>query len=738
MKLIKIYYNYNVPFSINLIGLMRQIIFALLITSISFSQELLKPTKLSTPPIIDGELTKAEWQNVFKVSSFKTFSPDFGKDASQKTIAYAAYDSEHLYFAFRCYDTEPNKIKTSVANRDNILSDDWVCINLDSFNDQQSLYAFYINPNGIQADSRFAAAQEDLSADFVWHSAGKILSDGYSIEISIPLKSIRYAETNPVYMSIFFERYISRTLEHASFPELDPAKGMAFLVQMVPLEYHDLKTYTLFEILPAFTFSQKYQRNKNELTRTESDGEISITTKYGITSDLILDGTYNPDFSQVEADAGQVDVNLRSALYYAEKRPFFLEGNEIFNFAGTNSSIIDPIGSIVHTRNIVSPITGIKLSGKLGKKNTLAVLYAIDELPQDDDIISLKYASFQIARYKRSFKDDSYIGAVYTGKELENGFGRAGGVDGFIRLTQSGTIEWNGLLSSREIANSGIIKSGNAFSLKYKSDSRDIYYDATVKHISNDFNLDVGYLTRNGILAFTGLIRPKFYPGNSFVKRIDVEVLTAQTKDKPSSLWETYNHLSSQFYIFGSFTSKLRLSYSTEVFNSKKFNTGGVYFSFGGQFIKQLYMFVSYTNQGAIYYSSNPYQGRGNRISSIIVYKPSENIESFTNIVYSDFTRSSDKKLIYEYLIFRERLTYQFNQYLFFRGIIQYNKYRRELLTDFLVSFTYVPGTVMHLGYGSLYKRTEWDESINSYRQINEFRENQRGLFFKVSYLWRM
>ncbi|MHB8905125.1 MAG: carbohydrate binding family 9 domain-containing protein, partial [Melioribacteraceae bacterium] len=193
------------------------------------AQEQLRPSKADKPPIIDGKLDDLIWQNALSVSEFKTFAPDFGKDGTEHTIAYAAYDSENLYFAFRCYDREPAKIKSSVSSRDNIISDDWVCINLDSFNDHQSLYAFYINPLGIQADSRFAAGQEDFSADFIWYSAGKLTPDGYNIEINIPLKSIRYAEGNHVTMSVFFERFISRFSEHDSFPELDPAKGMAFL-----------------------------------------------------------------------------------------------------------------------------------------------------------------------------------------------------------------------------------------------------------------------------------------------------------------------------------------------------------------------------------------------------------------------------------------------------------------------------------------------------------------------------
>jgi hypothetical protein len=712
-----------------------KIFFTLLLSaSFSFAGETLKPTKMLTPPSIDGKLDESEWNNVLSLSTFKTFSPDFGKDASQKTVVYAGYDSENLYFAFRCYDSEPDKIKTSINNRDNIRTDDWVCINLDSFFDQQSLYAFYVNPNGIQTDSRYAAGIEDFSADFVWYSAGKLLPDGYSIEIAIPLKSIRYADTDPVTMSIFFERYVSRIIEHSSFPELDPKLGMAFLVQMTPMEYSGLEQYTLFELLPALTYSKKFGRSKNDLVQTENMGDLSLTAKYGITSDLILDATYNPDFSQVESDAGQVDVNLRYSLFFAEKRPFFLEGSEIFNVAGLGTSEVDPLGTLVHTRTIVNPRAGIKLSGKLGSKNTLAALFSIDELPNN---VEGKYASFPVFRFKRTLNDDSYIGAIYTGRETKENFNRVAGVDGIFRITNSSTLDYNAIFSNTKFSGTDNTNNGSVLSLRYAMDSRDLYYDFSAKNVSENFFVETGYLTRNGVFCLSGLVRPKLYPTNSFISRIDFDAFSAQLNDKPSGKWETYNYASAQAFMFGSLSVRIKLIYATEIFEKQKFNTGGGLVTFGGVFTKQLSASLTYRRMQSIYYSAAPYQGYSNRLSVTAILRPTENLESYTSVVFSDFRRSSDDALIYEYPIIRERLTYQVNKYLFFRGIAEYNKFKKQLLTDFLVSFTYVPGTVMHLGYGSLYNKTEWDEPQNRYITSSSFKEVQRGFFFKMSYLWR-
>ncbi len=706
--------------------------------SASYSNEQHKPIKTTTPPLIDGKLDDKVWKEAIPISGFKSFAPDFGKDGSEKTIAYAAYDNENLYFAYYCFDKEPEKIKSSIGSRDNIRADDWVCINLDSFNDHQSLYAFYVNPFGTQTDSRFSAGIEDFSADFVWYSAGNLVPDGYTVEIQIPLKSIRYSKSDPTVMSIYFERYISRRIEHDSYPELDPAKGMAFLTQMTPLVYSGLKHYTLFELLPAFTYSQKYKLNSGTLEKNQDKGEFSLTTKYGITSDLILDGTYNPDFSQIEADAGQVDVNLRSALYYPEKRPFFQEGSEIYNIAATQSSEIDPIRSFVHTRTIVNPLTGVKLSGKLWTKNTIASMYAADELPFEESQLNGDYAHVPVIRYKRAFNDDGYVGGIFTGREMKDHFNRVAGIDGMVRISEGSTIEWNGLFSSTKLRTNSDQLTGHTFGLRYNYDTRNLYIDLTSKEISENFNTETGYITRTGVLYFTGLLRPKFYPQSETLQRIDTELFSAQTQDKPSGQWETFNHLSAQVFFLGALSAKIKHSYSTEIFAGEKFKTGGTQIFLGGQLIKELSFTLIYRRANAIYYSQAPYQGYSNRATVNMTLQAGENIESSTSFIFSNFYRDSDSQLIYEYPILRERLTYQFNKYLFLRGVIEYNKYKRQFLTDLLVSFTYVPGTVIHLGYGSLYLRTAWNEHENRYVDNENFLQSQRGFFFKMSYLWRM
>ncbi len=702
-----------------------------------FAQEFFKPYRTEEPPRIDGVLDDPVWQKAPSVSEFKSFIPDFGKEPSEKTIAYMAYDSENLYFAFKCYDREPDKIKTAVAKRDSTRADDYVCINLDTFNDQQSLYAFYVNPLGIQTDSRYSSGKEDLSVDVVWYSEGRLDADGYSVELRVPFKSIRYAGKSRTEMSIFFERRISRRSEQVSYPALDPARGYFFLTQMMPLELYDIKRYTLLEILPAFTYGQKYFQEAGELRQDSAAKDISLTGKYGLTSQLILDATWNPDFSQIEADAGQVDVNLRYDLYFPEKRPFFLEGNEMFLHAGSSEG--DPLDAVVHTRTIIDPRVGIKITGKVGNKDTIASIFALDESPFFDpgySSVDDKYAGFVILRYKHAFANDGFIGGFYTGRDYAGSFNRVAGSDGQIRLGRSSMLGFHGFGSWTKADRESQTADGYALGLDYLYDTRALGISLGFHNISTDFHTDTGYLTRNGLVRFRASVMPRIYPQSRIFRKLTPQIYGSVLKDRFSGMYETDDAIAFQALLPGNTRITVLGGYSTEIFLGKRFNTSGGLVQVSSQLSKKLTVIGLFRRGNAIRYTADPYQGYGNRATGNVLYQPSDKFSLNLSLVYSDFFQKETKEKIFDYAIWRSRLTYQMNKYLFFRGILEYNTYREELLTDFLASFTYIPGTVIQLGYGSLYNRLEWDGE--GYRSADRFLEMKRGLFFKASYLWRL
>ena len=720
---------------------MKRISYFLLIlliytTQLSFGQARvpIKPLKVSTPPVIDGVLDEDVWKNNTGISGFKTWTPDYGKDLPFNTIVWVAYDAENLYYAFRCFDTEPDKIKVSVDARDKIRQDDWVCINLDSFNDQQTFYCIYSNANGIQMDTRYAAGKEDLGMDLVFYSAGKIDEQGYTVEIKLPLKSIRFSNREPVMMAAVFERYVSRLSADATFPQMNPKQGIAFLTQTQPIRYEGVKHYTLLEILPAATYSYKGEQHDGTMVTTENKPDIGLTVKYGITSQVILDGTINPDFSQVEADAGQVDANLRYQLFFPEKRPFFQEGNENFLIAGL--SMENPVYSLVHTRNIANPVVGAKLSGKLGIKNTISAMYAADRITEEDQITYGKIANFPVLRYKRSLKEDSYIGAIGTAVEKDNSSNMVYGADGQIRVNPSTLFEFNGLYSYTNDTASGVNKKpGQSLGLWLHSEQRNIDYSLSASSLSESFISQTGFVTRTGVSIFTGSITPKLYTDSKIFRRFDFGLYSSQTRDNIYDKWETYNSFSIVSLLGGTFRANLRFNYSSEIYLDEKFKTSGFQATITGRVGTKLNGSLIYRNKQSPYYATLS-QGHGQTYLADFKYLPFEKLHTQITFTYQNLFLSSDDSKIFDYLIAHGRITYQVNKYLFFRGILEYNDYKKSLMTDFLASFTYIPGTVFHIGYGSFYERKEWDGS--DYIESSNLMEMKRGFFLKISYLFRL
>jgi len=688
------------------------------------------PLKTDEPPVIDGVLDDPVWKRAPSGTGFKTWRPDYQQDMAEKTVVYFAYDLENLYFAYRCFDSEPGKIKASITRRDAIRPDDWVAINLDSYNDQQSLYAFYVNPLGIQMDARAAATQEDYGFDVVWYSEGRIDEEGYCVEIRIPLKSIRYSQKDTVEMGVIFERNISRHSQTGSYPPLDPQKGGNWFIQTRPLIYPGIEQPLLFELLPGFTYSHRSFDEEGRLKSKGHEGDLSLTAKYGITSHLIADGTYNPDFSQVEADAGQVDFNQRFALFYPEKRPFYLEGREIFNFGGAYGG--DYLREVVHTRSIVNPLAGAKLSGKIGDNNVIAALYSLDELPTDES--KNEYAHFSIFRYKRVLKEDSHIGGYFTSRQDDFGSNRVGGADGALRLSQAGKMGYHAFFSQDRFTDDSADKRGHALCLDYFHNTRNLVLMLGLQDLGKDFNTTTGFVTRTGVTRFrSGIVLP-FYKTDSFLLRIDPMVHSTQIRDKFARRFETNNRADVVFNFPRNSSITVGYAYATEIFLDEKFKTSGFRVVGRSQIAKQFRFNASYRNSYKIRYVENPYQGRGSNLSAGLTYQPTEKIQADLNLTYSDFFRDSARE--YNYAIIRSRNTYQVNKYLFFRAIFEHNNFRERFTTDFLASFTYIPGTVVHFGYGSLYERIDWLEG--AYRPIPNLRETGRSFFFKASYLWRL
>ena len=691
-------------------------------------------------PVIDGRLEEAIWRTVDPIREFRTYKPDFGGEPADKTEVFIVCDRSSLYVAFRCLDSEPAKIKASISKRDGIVADDWICVALDTLNDQQNGYVFLVNPYGVQMDGIIdSEGNPDWNFDAVWKCQGKINGEGYIVEMAIPFKSLRFPQKQNIVSGAGFFRNIPRRSELSSFPGINP-QNASLINQFQKIDLGTIKFERIVELIPAITVGQVESHQLGILTTDPVKTGISLTGKVGITSLLTLDGTVNPDFSQVEADAGQIDVNLRYAVFYPEKRPFFLEGLENFDFGARMDA--NPLEAVVNTRTIGDPVFGLKLNGKLTGRDVCAVILAMDENPgsssstEADTDISTGNAFFSIFRGKHLLKNDGFIGAFYTGRVLNGGYNRVLGIDGRIRLNKTSLLEYDFFRSLSRDHNQLDKTQGNAFSLRYYHNTRTWTIETGYIDVASDFRTDVGRLTRSGICMIPLLIQYSFFPKSRVFQKIQPYYYATYSIDRSCNLFETYNLFSVNVEMPRMTQLLFEGVMANEVFAGRRFNCNLLGFHFQSQFSKRASLsIIIHRGNGILYDLEDPSAGRTCTISLFLQLQPWEKLDTKLDASHSDFYRSPDSMKMYDYTILRNQTVYHINKHIYFRGIFEYNFFLKRFNADFLASFTYIPGTVLYLGYGSVYDKIRWNGT--AYEQSDRFITSKRGFFIKASYLWR-
>src|SRR6185503_14433718 len=339
-------------------------------------------TRTTVAPKIDGVLDDAAWAPLtpMPTGQWKSYNPNRGDDmpVAYRTDVRITYDDRNIYFGFHCFDNEPDKIRTNVSKRDASFSDDWIAVSLDSPGTGQAAYHLLSTPSASQMDAlNTSASGEQFDADMVWFSAAKTTVDGYIVEVQVPLQTLRFSGGENVQMGLVFFRKVSRIGVSYAWPEMLP--GQWVFDRPAHLTFSTLKPRRLVEVLPSVTYNISQERASGDRWAAADDRyNVGASGKFGITSGITLDGTINPDFSQVESDAFQVQVNQRFPVFFSEKRPFFMEGMGLFNVAGTGRD--GNMRTAVHTRRIIDPIFGSKVTGTLGK-TTFGVLNAADDKP---------------------------------------------------------------------------------------------------------------------------------------------------------------------------------------------------------------------------------------------------------------------------------------------------------------------------------------------------------------------
>jgi len=733
-------------------GLKRRIFFLFLFSlfiSVLFSRVPIESIKTSSPPKIDGVLDDPVWEKIGGYSDFKSFSPGYGGLPKEKTIVYSAYDVDNLYFAFKCYDSQPGKIISTIGKRDTIVSEDVVGLLIDSHNDGQNAYFLVMNPLGIQQDGIMdSSGNNDWAPDFIWESHGTKNAEGFVIEVKIPFKTLRFANTKVVKMRIGFLRKINRYSEQYAFPEWKP-KG-SVLGYLGIFQFEGVTNKKVLQLLPAVTYMKRRERGVDDTMDSFDEKNLGFTSKIGLASDLTLDMTLNPDFSHIEIDEGQVDVNLRVEPLFKEKRPFFLEGLEHFKFAGCGGD--SPIEKIVHTRNIVEPQWGLKLSGKIGESDVVNSLFAVDESRKDVEPSTpgeeTKNSYYGIFRYKHIIKGDSYMGAIYagkefklyTGEEITGGFNRVGGLDSRIRLGGFITLDTFFLYSFNKMYNENAVDNteGAAFGGIFKFENRKNLFSLGYHDLSRDFELASGRLrlNRNGIRILSTKAEQFIYPDSDLLKSIILGYSGSLSRDKHFGMNEYFHELHVDFQFTSATSLSLGYDFATEIYEGELFDRNTFFIAGSSRPSKHFQLEFDYRSGDSPFYNPlSPFQGYLKILFFSIDLHPIEKFSTqftWTNhIFHGDEVSTGD----YNINIYRSKTIFQFNRYLSLRGIVEYDSGYKNIVGDVLVEFTYIPGTVIHLGYGSTFAK-EYPLNDQFYHSP-QYKETRSSLFFKASYLFR-
>jgi hypothetical protein len=687
----------------------------------------LHPVRITTPPKLDGILDDEAWSgSPLPLEGWGSYNPMRGEAPAEKTEVWMGYDDEALYLAFRCLDTQPERIRTTISRRDNAFSDDWVGVSLDSTRAGQLAYHLFVNPSGIQMDAlQSGSGGEDFAPDWVWQSAGHVGADGWSAEIRVPLENIRFRSGAGVKMGVLFWRRLSRSGVSASWPAM--ADGKWVFESNGTIVFDELQSRRLFETIPSWTFTGKQGRSDvSRWNGTRARGDFGMSVKYGVTSAITLDATYNPDFSQVESDQFEVEINQRFATFFSEKRPFFMEGLGLFNIAGTGGD--STMRTAVHTRTIVDPSAGLKLTGAAGR-HTFGVLSSADTSPTGD-----RQRVFTVAREVMNFGRGRYVGLLMSDTEFGKDHNRVIGGDTAFKKGEH--FQGNAsFLSSHSRSLDGTSTNGRGAQSSYDYTTRRFTFAGQAEHYDRGFRMDTAFMPRVAVTRGWQYQALNFYPTHpryKWIKRINPFLWVTGAEDRTQGGTELFVLPAIRF----NFTRAgfLRVDYGTghETFAGRKFETGRMMVDGGAQIMRWLNIGGGTQAGPAIFYDKEaPYQGDSRSINMRVGLQPNARVNSNTSYRFVTFKNRATGLNVYRVHILNLRNTYQFTPRFFMRAVTQFDSSRKRVLADFLASYELSPGTVMHVGYGSLFGRQLDDLNFDRYTST------ARALFVKASYLAR-
>jgi hypothetical protein len=737
--------------------------------------------RFDSAPEIDGKLDEELWKKAATFKDFIQTRPGDNIRPSKPTIAYMGYDEKYLYLGFYCYD-EPDKIRATLAKRDDVGGEDNIRVFLDTFDDQRRAYVLIFNPLGIQGDGIMTEGQMgqgDLSLDIVMESKGAILADGWSVEAKIPFKSLRYAAGKGKNWGFNVWREIDRLNEEVD-SWMPIKRDIPTLRQSGKITgFEDIKSERTLEIVPSVTLSQSSERVEtlvppdfSKMLNRPVKPDFGVSVKYQLTPNVTLDAAINPDFAEVEADAPVVTANERFPIFFPEKRPFFLEGIDYFR---------TPL-QVVNTRNIADPDVALKLTGKTGK-NTFGLLTAVDRFPDTD-----YRAYIGVLRLKRDIGSQSNIGIIATtyhfGSQRHNNLF---GIDGKFQLNENANINFQvvGTNSRRTFFNisndSSEYRTGNGIAYQanydYTGRNRGLFFGINGR--SRDYRADVGFTRRTNThglnLGFRLGTSPK--PDNKLINIVTRHFSGINIDEKGRIIDARYN-LNANF----NFQKQLRIEVQSGF---------GIERIYEDEFIKLVRSvadgsFVGRPNRGTFEYFAEleidksfskrvqvsaeiGFRQNGfdldfgvnenyPRVSPAFLSNPNErNLDpgKALSIGYSfgvdltptdpltielsyernKLTRNDNKRTAFDSNIFSLRSTYQFTRFTFFRARWDYDTVDAGIRGQLLFGWSPNPGTAFYAGYNDDLKYRGFNDFTNGFD--TGLRRDGRTFFIRMSYLFR-
>lgn len=672
----------------------------------------------------DGILDEEVWRKALVLELDYEVQPGENIKPPVRTEVLLANNKTHLFIAFRAYDPDPTQILARISDRDDTSNQDWVGVILDTFNDERRSFDFLCNPLGIQTDFIEVSTGDGGTWDAIWDSGGRINQQGYFVEMSIPFSSLRFQrkDGDQVWSFDAVRSYPRRVRHHiGTFPR--DRNNNCYLCQSIKLVgFNGVKPGKNIELDPTIV-AHITQDRENETQGpfiTNKKLEPGITARWGFTPNLTLSATVNPDFSQVEADALQLDINEPFALFYAEKRPFFTEGGDFFN-TRLNA---------VYTRTLREPSWGIKLTGKEAG-NTIGAYMVRDRLTnlvfpgsQGSDATLLTWdTTATVFRYRRDLGNKYALGALFTNRQGNNYFNRVLGIDGDFRFTSRDRVMMQIMGSSTRYPDDVALDfgqpagkfDGKALDIVYIRNTRNLDFYFEYKDIDPDFRADLGFIPRVGIRSAYGIADYTWYakPGRWWTT-FNLQGEYIRMTDNDGNLLNRDAALQLQYEGPLQMHSVIQIGRNRQVYNERTFDLDWFFLHHCMNPIGTMHIYLNALGGDNIDYA-NTRQGNRFNVEPGMIYYIGRHWQ--LNLSYQFERMWENSQRLYTANQCELRLAYQFNKRMFLRTILQYVDYRynsdlyietidpeyRHLFTQILFSYKLNPQTVLFLGYTDNY-----------------------------------